>query len=106
MEIQPHPNLALLLANKKKSSPILPALIDIIRRKVEERVEIEILSPIRHVVVHFEGCGCHDWSAKRATWRRWCAGKNLACVEAGKLIGCEMIWWVLAREKSMRKGEK
>lgn len=48
---------------------MLSALINIIRRKVEERPEIKIVGPIRHVVVHLEGCGCHDWFAERARWR-------------------------------------
>ena len=79
------PNLALVSANKKKGSRILTALIDIIRRKVEKGPEIEIIRQIRRVVVHVECSGGHDWFAKRATWRRWCAGKSLTCDEAEKV---------------------
>ena len=45
------------------------ALIDIIRRNDEESPENEVIGPIRHVVVHFEDFGGHDWVIERARGR-------------------------------------
>ena len=50
----------------KKNQPRHDALIDIIKRQVEERFEIEVIAPIRHVGVHLKGFRGHDWFAKRA----------------------------------------
>ena len=50
----------------KKNQPGHDAPIALIRRQIEERPEIEILVPIRHVIVHVEGGGGHDWFTERA----------------------------------------
>ena len=50
----------------KKNQPRHDALIALIRRQIKKRLEIEIIVPIRHVVVHTEGRRGHDWFTERA----------------------------------------
>lgn len=85
----------------KKNQPGHVALISLIRRQVEERLKIEVIVPIRHVVVHLEGFRGHDWFAKRACGVDDVLAKTLACDEAGKSIGCGWTLMALADKKSV-----